>query len=115
MRKARCDKRDTWLAFLDYTNTPTEGLTTSPAQRLFNRRTKMLLPNKMPSLLPYEASNESENRMTTKRKQMEWYKTARDLPVLVKGDTVRVQPLGANTKGQPWKKAVISNTLPNRS
>ena len=35
---------DPYLGFLDFHNTPIEGLGTSPAQRLFGRRTKTLLP-----------------------------------------------------------------------
>ena len=35
---------DPYLGFLDFRNTPTEGLGTPPAQRLFGRRTKTLLP-----------------------------------------------------------------------
>lgn len=35
---------DPYLGFLDFRNTPTEGLGRSPAQHLFGRRTKTLLP-----------------------------------------------------------------------
>ena len=35
---------DPYLGFLDFRNTPTEGLGTPPAQRLFGRRTKTMLP-----------------------------------------------------------------------
>ena len=43
--KATKSKRDPILLLLDWRNTPTEGLNSSPTQRLFGRRTKTLLPS----------------------------------------------------------------------
>lgn len=37
---------DPYLGFLDFRNTPTEGLGKYPAQHLFGRRTKTLLPTR---------------------------------------------------------------------
>lgn len=42
--KAFRDRKDPWLALLQYGNMPTEGVMSSPAQRLMSRRTKMLVP-----------------------------------------------------------------------
>ncbi|KAK3736228.1 hypothetical protein QZH41_007340 [Actinostola sp. cb2023] len=39
-KKAIADNKDPWLALLDYRNTPTEGIKTSPCQRLMSRRTR---------------------------------------------------------------------------
>ena len=44
MMKAKKDRSDAYLALLDYRNTRTQGLDTSPVQRLMSRRTKTLLP-----------------------------------------------------------------------
>ena len=44
MQKALGSHADPYLALLDFRNTPTEGYTTSPAQRMLNRRTRTLLP-----------------------------------------------------------------------
>ena len=44
MRKSLRAGTDPFLALLAFRNTPTEGVDTSPAQRLFSRRTKTLLP-----------------------------------------------------------------------
>ena len=44
LKKARADNKDPLLAFLDWRNTPLEGLGTSPVQRLMGRRTRTLLP-----------------------------------------------------------------------
>ena len=52
-QKAERDGKDPWLALLDYRNTPpTEGLGTSPAQRLMSRRTLTLLPTAASLLRP---------------------------------------------------------------
>ena len=52
MLKAQDDGRDPYLALLDWRNTPTEGIGSSPAQRLFGRRTKTLLPTTARLLRP---------------------------------------------------------------
>ena len=43
MQKALDAHADPYLAFLDVRNSPTEGYTTSPAQRMLNGRTRALL------------------------------------------------------------------------
>ena len=42
--KSKMAKSDPYLALLGFRNTPTQGIDSSPAQRLFNRRTKTPLP-----------------------------------------------------------------------
>ena len=44
LRKYRTAHEDPYLGLLNQRNTPTEGLKTSPAQRLMGRRTKTLFP-----------------------------------------------------------------------
>ena len=52
LKKAKKDKADAYLALLAYRNTPTQGLDTSPVQRLMSRRTKTLLPTTANLLRP---------------------------------------------------------------
>ena len=66
MIKARDAGTDPHLAFLDYRNTPTQGMHTSPAQRLMNRRTRTLLPT---ALLKPEVVLESRTRAELQRRQ----------------------------------------------
>lgn len=40
MKRARKNNEDIYLSILDFRNTPTEGMSSSPAQRLMSRRTK---------------------------------------------------------------------------
>ena len=63
MTKCMEDKSDFQL--LNYRNTPTEGLSTSPAQRLMNRRTRTTLPTTTLLLKP-EVINEEKERVTRK-------------------------------------------------
>ena len=52
MKKVRLAGTDPNLSLLDYRNTPTEGLGSSPAQLLFGRRTKTLVPTSSRLLVP---------------------------------------------------------------
>ena len=52
IKKANEDNTDPWLAILDHRNTPTEGMNSSPAQRLLSRRTRTLLPTSETLLKP---------------------------------------------------------------
>ena len=52
IKKAQRDNKDPWLSLLDYRNTPTTGMQTSPAQLLMSRRTKTLVPISFNLLYP---------------------------------------------------------------
>ena len=58
LKEAERDGKDPLLALLDYGNNHTEGLGTSPSQRLMSRRTRTLLPTaaSLRTLLPTAAS-----------------------------------------------------------
>ena len=87
MTKSNTVQSDPYLALLDHRNTPSQGLNTSPAQRLMNRRTRTLLPTKS-SLLEPRVVNEHESMKKRAKQQAENYnKTAKDLPPLHEGDT----------------------------
>ena len=52
MKKSSSTSSDFHLALLDWRNTPTEGMKSSPAQRMFGRRTRTLLPSSKKLLKP---------------------------------------------------------------
>ena len=52
MKKAARTNSDFKLVLLDWRNTPTEGIQSSPAQRMFGRRTRTLLPTSRELLEP---------------------------------------------------------------
>ena len=111
MKKARKAQTDPWLAVLDYRNTPTQGMSTSPAQRLMNRRTKTLLQTARALLQP-KVTEEYLAIKQAKEQQKSYYdKTAIDLPVLKESQRVRIQPF---TKSKTWEEATITKQLSDR-
>lgn len=97
-------------------NTPTQGLESSPVQRLMNRRTRTLLPTAASLLLPRNVNTEYEREKMTKKQlvQAKYYnRQAHDLPVLDEGDVVRMKPFILGEK--KWRKAVVTNRLDERS
>ena len=112
LRKAKHAKSDPYLALLDYRNTPTQHVGSSPVMRLMGRRTKTLLPTKGKLLQPTNATLEKEKIDKAKVKQAVYYnRTAHQLTPLTVGETVRVK-----TPNRPWEKGTVTNTkLDNRS
>ena len=108
LRTSMTANEDPWLAILAFRNTPTEGMATSPVQRLMSRRTKTLMPMVEHRLFPDSSSQETDvlDRQRKQEKQEEYYnKTSKDLPELKAGDEVWVKP---HTLGQKkWKKATV--------
>lgn len=113
LRKAKEAKSDPYLAILDYRNTPTQSMGSSPTQRLMSRRTKTLLPTSGNLLRPSLAENAWEKLQQTKERQTLYYdRDASDLPPLKPGDTVRIEPGKYEHK---WKRAEIRRQIDSRS
>ena len=110
MKKALQAGTDPWLAILEFRNTPTEGLKTSPAQRSMNRKIRTLLPT-IEQLLPEKMEHHNINGTEEKASKILQHE-ARDLPELKTNDVVRIQPTGRDTV---WRPAKIEKVLPNRS
>ena len=116
MRKAKDSGKDPYIALLDYRNTPTQGLNTSPAQRLFNRRTRTLLPTtakllEQKTLDPIKTVNDIQR----KKDKMKFYydRTSKPLKPLEEGDVIRMKPF--NMRNKTWKKAKVTERLDDRS
>ena len=58
LTKCKDSNQDFELGLLNFRNTPSEGMTASPAQRFFGRHTKTLLPTK------FNVLNENFDRKT---------------------------------------------------
>jgi len=116
MRKSKEGKTDPYLAFLDHRNTPSQGLLSSPSQRLMSRRTKTLLPTKATLLKP-EVVDTKHTRRDMKHNQSKqalyFNKRAKDLTVLQEGDTVRLQPFKLGDKS--WQQGTVTKRLDERS
>ena len=106
---------DLQQALLEWRNTPTEGLHSSPAQRIFGRRTRTLIPIKSSLLKPKSPTEVTKFKKLKHRKQKTYYdRSAKELPSLNKGDTVRVKP-HANQQSKEWKKAQVLRQVNTRS
>ena len=113
MQKALDAHADPYLAFLDFRNTPTEGYTTSPAQRMLNRRTRTLLPMSNRLLKPEIPTGVYKSQKANQAKQAFYYdKTAKDLKPLSDGDVVRVKPQDTDKK---FIKAKVEKQVDIRS
>ena len=68
LRKALSAGTDPYIAILDYRNTPTQGMESSPAHRLMNRRTRALLPTTKTLLPPRAPQSERDIQQLNRRK-----------------------------------------------
>jgi len=109
MRKAVRGKFDSYLALLDYRNTPTE-IGSSPAQRLFSRRTRnlLLLPSKQLEPKSVPSQDVQGKLINSKQKQAFYYNLkGTALPELQPGQTVRMK----RPKEPTWSEAVCKKMI----
>ncbi len=117
LRKCKASGTDPLLALLELRNVPSEGIGSSPAQRLHGRRTRTRLPVSTRLLEPRgkdALSTEKERLKERKQRQAQRYdRHAKDLPILKEGDTVRMKPWRHGAK--EWEKAMVKERLDERS
>ena len=115
LTKAKASGQDPYLAILDWRNTPSASIGTSPVQRLFGRRTKTRLPTAGALLQPKIVEGTEDKLKERKAKQEHNYnKGTRELPDLRPGDTVRMKPLPTD-KQKLWKKGMVVKQVAPRS
>ena len=114
-KKAAEANRDQWLSFLDYRNTPTEGMDSSPDQRLMSKRTKMLLPVAQHLLEP-EIQSDVERKLTKKRRKARKYfdRGFKERPELEIGQPIRLMPSLKDTS-RKWRRGVCIKKMAPRS
>ena len=117
LRKCRVSGSDAFLALLDHRNTPPASVQVSPAQRLFNRRTRSLLPMTA-NLLVAQAVSDNElcraKLQERKQRQAQYYnRGAVDLDPLRIGDVVRLKPFQLGKR--EWQKGIMQSRLDERS
>ena len=112
-KKALKDKKDPWLSLLDYRNTPTAGIHSSPVQRLMSRRTKTLVPIATNLLYP-EVTEGVAEKIHQKRQKTKSYhdKNAKELPDLDIGQEVCIAP---THRGKTWEAGTCLQKLSDRS
>ncbi|XP_013382121.1 uncharacterized protein K02A2.6-like [Lingula anatina] len=115
MRKCKEAGSDPYLAILDHRNTPSQGMLSSPVQRLMSRRTKTMLPT-APALLKPEVVDIRHTKRDIKHDQakqaMHANKSSHHLPALDEGATVRLQPFKMGQK--TWTKGTVLQKLDER-
>ena len=115
MKKAASSNSDFQLALLDWRNTPTEGMKSSPAQRMFGRRTRALLPTSKELLEPQLVGDVRERKLQRKEVQTRYFnRKVKELPSLDEGDVVRMKPQVSNGK-KTWTKAQVEKQVDVRS
>ncbi len=122
-------KQGVWvLSLLDWRNTPTEGLGSSPAQRLFGQRCKTFLPTHGAVLAPqYPTEGDSQAINRLKQRQQQYYDVhAKSLKPFLPGDNVRMRLPGERTRSPgvraglvgprcKWGRELLSGIIDNSS
>lgn len=112
MRKCAINKEDPYLALLNLRNIPLESTGVSPAQQMFGRMTRSLLPTAQHHLQHKENIKNHKAKEIAKTLTAERFMYRRSLQPLNIGDKVRVQPIQQSKK--TWEEAIISNRMSNR-
>jgi hypothetical protein len=112
-RKCRDSGESEFVALLDWRNTPSEGIGTSPSQRFFGRRCKTLIPTASSLLLPrYNTEFDDQAIRARKTKQSEYYnRSSRHLPKVIPNDAVRIKLPGDKV----WSPGVCESIAGPRS
>ena len=91
--KCKLSGESEFMALLNWRNTPTEGMDTSPSQRLMGRRCKTVMPCISTLLEPrYITEKDTKNIKTKKAKQAYYYnRNTRKRAPIVPGEMVRMR------------------------
>ena len=101
LRKTVKGGDDFYLGLLAEPSIPSQGVGSSPVQRLMNRRTRKLLSITGNLLEPrsFNTSHEREKLRGVQKRQARYYNSNdQDLPALSEGDTVRMKPVTLGQK-----------------
>ena len=114
MKNSRKAKTDPYLTLVEYRNTPSQGMQSSPVVRLMSRRTRTQVPTSPRLLIPVVDHNVHNKLLTNKERQaVNYNKGAKDLAELKSADTVRLIPPRSPT-GESVK-ARVDNSVGTRS
>ena len=117
VKKAVQDGRDPWMALLEQRNTPTQGLLSSPVQRLMSRRTRTLIPTSLTQLQP-RIEHGVQEKLQAKRDNAKRYydRGAKVLPNLYEGQPIRVKlPPNSHEYDGKWKLGLCKGQVAPRS
>ena len=116
MKKAIDSQSDPYLALLAWRNTPSQSVNSSPAQRIFGRRTKTRIPTSVQMLKPQLPADVEQKLGKNKAKQSFYYdRGSKELNDLQPGDVVRIQSPRGIGRRKPWTKAHVGEKVDVRS
>ena len=115
MKRCIAEKTDPYLGLLNLRNTPTEGINTSPVQRLFGRRTKTVTPTSASRLQPrYDVSDEVAKKEEQRRSNAATQDRSRkDLRQMRPGEGIWIQPISGKTK--EWTRGTVEERTSERA
>ena len=112
MKKAKESKTDPYLALLELRNIPGEKVKSSPAQRLFGRRTRTKVPVSKKLLKPKIVTGVEQQLVDRKISQAKFYnRNTHELVELKPGQQVMVK----SPRSDKWVKATVNNQVDIRS
>ena len=112
MKKAKESKTDPYLALLELRNIPGEKVKSSPAQRLFGRRTRTKVPVSKKLLKPKIVTDVEQQLIDRKQSQAKYYnRGTHELIELKPGQQVMFKAPRSNK----WVKATVNNQVDIRS
>ena len=115
MKKAKQAGTDPYLTLFDWRNTPFEGMSSYPVQRMFGHRIRTLLPTTSYLLKPKVQEDVKEKRLKQKSKQAKYYnQNTKELPPLQTREVVRVAPKPGDRE-RKWVKARVEDQVDIRS
>jgi len=101
MTKCTADGSYVWRAILDWRNTPTDGVGSSPSQRLMSRRTRMCLPTAFKMLRPRVITGVQDKLLKKRDTTKKYYdRGTKKLFKLSLGQPVRIKLPSGN--GKRW-------------
>ena len=95
IKKAKESDSEFFLSLLSWRNTPTEGMNSSPTQRMFGRLTRTQLPTAEVLLKPQSTDTGATRDQILKRKAKQtnhYNQHAKELPILLEGETASCTP-----------------------
>jgi transposase InsO family protein len=112
-KKCKESGQSEFLALLDWRNTPTEGVGTSPAQRLMGRRCKTLLPIAGTLLKPQSNPEEDARAIMGMKKRQQYYydRNTKERQPIATGETVRMKLPGQ----ERWSAGTCTQQVDSRS
>ena len=111
MRKCHENNEDHYIGLLNLRNTPNENMETSPAQRLFNRRTNSFIPAHPTKLNPQNTTPERKLHIQQMRSSVKT-QNRKQLRPLETGDRITFK---ASENSNRWKQGTISKRINQKS